>query len=241
MALPGLVAAKNLADVTDRERAWDSLGLNINADTPFDNRLAGIPLGGGYFAGLISHTADGNATHALIVAPKSGEFSGGPWKTSLTITPGASSSFDGFQNTQAIIAAGISNFPIANACVNFRGGGFTDWYLPAALELEIAYRAFKPSTASNNLTSGVNPYAVPTATGTYSANVPGQTLVSNFKEGQADAFLFVEGDKRYWSSTEINAASASAVIFSDGTIFGLAKNNNPRMARPFRRIALDAL
>jgi hypothetical protein len=31
MALPGLVAAKNLADVADRERAWDNLGLNISA------------------------------------------------------------------------------------------------------------------------------------------------------------------------------------------------------------------
>jgi hypothetical protein len=32
MTLPGLVAAKNLADVTDRERAWDNLGLNIEAN-----------------------------------------------------------------------------------------------------------------------------------------------------------------------------------------------------------------
>jgi hypothetical protein len=32
MALPGLVAAQNLADVTDRERAWDNLGLNVSAD-----------------------------------------------------------------------------------------------------------------------------------------------------------------------------------------------------------------
>jgi hypothetical protein len=32
MALPGLVAAKNLADVVDRERAWDNLGLNISAN-----------------------------------------------------------------------------------------------------------------------------------------------------------------------------------------------------------------
>ena len=30
MALPGLVAAQNLADVADRERAWDNLGLNIS-------------------------------------------------------------------------------------------------------------------------------------------------------------------------------------------------------------------
>jgi hypothetical protein len=38
MTLPGLVAAKNLADVADRERAWDNLGLNISANfvTDFD-------------------------------------------------------------------------------------------------------------------------------------------------------------------------------------------------------------
>ena len=32
--------------------------------------VIGEPFGGGYFAGYISHTADGNATHALIVAPR---------------------------------------------------------------------------------------------------------------------------------------------------------------------------
>jgi hypothetical protein len=32
MALPGLVAAKNLADVADKERTWDNLGLNISAN-----------------------------------------------------------------------------------------------------------------------------------------------------------------------------------------------------------------
>jgi hypothetical protein len=36
MALFGLAAASNLADVTDRERAWDNLGLNISADFNFD-------------------------------------------------------------------------------------------------------------------------------------------------------------------------------------------------------------
>jgi len=30
MALPGLVAARNLADVTDRERAWDNIGDGID-------------------------------------------------------------------------------------------------------------------------------------------------------------------------------------------------------------------
>jgi hypothetical protein len=34
MTLPGLVAARNLADVTDRERAWDNIGNNIFSELP---------------------------------------------------------------------------------------------------------------------------------------------------------------------------------------------------------------
>ena len=42
MALPGLVAAKNLADVADRERAWDNLGLNVSANVTTPESLAYI-------------------------------------------------------------------------------------------------------------------------------------------------------------------------------------------------------
>jgi hypothetical protein len=34
MTLPGLVAAQNLADVVDRERAWDNLGSNVSTNIP---------------------------------------------------------------------------------------------------------------------------------------------------------------------------------------------------------------
>jgi len=37
----------------------------------------GEELGGGYFAGYISHTADGVPTHALIVAPRANGATGG--------------------------------------------------------------------------------------------------------------------------------------------------------------------
>ncbi len=37
MALPGLVAANNLSDVVDKEKAWDNLGLNISADFLLEN------------------------------------------------------------------------------------------------------------------------------------------------------------------------------------------------------------
>lgn len=36
MTLPGLVAANNLSDVVDRERAWDNLGQNISIDFTLD-------------------------------------------------------------------------------------------------------------------------------------------------------------------------------------------------------------
>jgi hypothetical protein len=41
----------------------------ITGSQPFP-AVIGEPFGGGFFAGYISHTADGNATHALIVAPR---------------------------------------------------------------------------------------------------------------------------------------------------------------------------
>jgi hypothetical protein len=46
MTLPGLVAANNLSDVVDRERAWDNLGTDVSAEVPilFPNVLAAYSL-----------------------------------------------------------------------------------------------------------------------------------------------------------------------------------------------------
>jgi hypothetical protein len=40
-------------------------------------------------------------------------------------------------------------------------GGFTDWYLPARYELDIAYFNLKPSTQANDTSWGSNVYSVP--------------------------------------------------------------------------------
>jgi hypothetical protein len=56
--------------------------------------VIGEAWGGGYFAGYISHTADGNPTHALIVAPRATGATGTgytlttnlQWKTATTTT-----------------------------------------------------------------------------------------------------------------------------------------------------------
>jgi len=91
----------------------------------------GDPLEGGYFAGYISHTADGVATHALIVAPAATGATGTgytlttnlQWKTSNSTTAGTTSPFDGAANTAAMVTAGIAAHPAANFCVGLSIGG----------------------------------------------------------------------------------------------------------------------
>ena len=208
--------------------------------TPQIKSLDGVPIGmaygGGYVAGFISHTANGKPTHALIIAPQSSI--SGAWKTSLTSTSGTVSTFDGLANTNSIITAGISSHPAAQTCVGNTSGGFTDWYMPAILELEIAYRNFKPTTQINVTNDGSNAYAVPTATGNYSESLPAQTLFSLFQSGQSAAFPASGLGDVHYSSTEAASSAAAALDFRSGDQFNLGKNNAPRYVRAFRRIAL---
>jgi hypothetical protein len=148
--------------------------------------VIGEPFGGGYFAGYISHTADGNPTHALIVAPRATGATGTgyslatnlQWKTTATTTAGTGSSFDGAANTAAMVTAGIANHPAANFCKNLSIGGFSDWYLPARYEYDIAYFNLKPSTAANNTSFGSNVYSVPRRDLNNTATYPAQTALT---------------------------------------------------------------
>ena len=87
--------------------------------------VIGEPWGGGYFAGYISHTADSNPTHALIVAPRSEGATGTgytlttnlQWKTATTTTADTTSLFDGAANTAAMVTAGIADHQIGRAHV----------------------------------------------------------------------------------------------------------------------------
>jgi hypothetical protein len=205
--------------------------------------VIGEPFGGGYFAGYISHTADGNATHALIVAPRATGATGAgytlttnlAWKTTNTTTTGTGSSFDGAANTAAMVTAGIANHPAANFCTNLSIGGFTDWYLPSRYELDIAYFNLKPTTTANNTSWGTNIYAVPQRNSNWSAAYPIQTNLAAFN---TSAEAFDAGS--HWSSTEANAATGWRFAFTDGGQFNsltFSKTNSFRV-RAFRRIAL---
>jgi hypothetical protein len=201
----------------------------------------GDAYGGGYFAGYISHTADGVATHRLIVAPAATGASGTGytittnlgWKTVNTSTSDTTSSFDGAANTAAMVTAGISNHPAANFCVGLTIGGFSDWYLPSRYELAIAYFNLKPTTGSNVVSSGINDYSVPKRTANYSEGNPAQTSVTSFQSGNAEAFT----TGLHWSSTEGTASAGWAISPTDG---GESQNTKTgaRRVRAFRREAI---
>jgi hypothetical protein len=204
--------------------------------------VIGEPFGGGYFAGYISHTADGNPTHALIVAPRATGATGTgytlttmlQWKTTQTLTAGTTSDFDGAVNTAAMVTAGIDDHPAAQFCVNLSIGGFTDWYLPSRYELDIAYFNLKPTTTANNTSWGTNIYAVPQRNSNWSADYPIQTSLAAFNTS-AEAFVAAN----HWSSGEINAANGWTFTFLNGTHAnpGTTKTAAGRL-RAFRRIAL---
>jgi hypothetical protein len=199
----------------------------------------GDPFLGGFFAGYISHTQDGVPTHALIVAPSATGATGTgytlttelTWKTTTTTTAGTVSDFDGVANTNAMITAGIALHPAANFCVGLNINGFTDWYLPARFELDIAYENLKPTTNNNSTSWGINAYSVPKRTVNRTVGSPGQTLVTAFQSGQPEAFTAAN----HRSSTEASATNAWLVDFFGGSI-GSASKTQLRPVRAFRRV-----
>jgi hypothetical protein len=196
---------------------------------------------GGFYAGLISHTANGVATHALIVAPRATGASGTSytlttnyqWKTAQTTTTGTTSPFDGAANTAAMVTAGINDHPAAKFCVDLSIGGYSDWYLPARFELDIAYYHLKPTTASNSTFWGINNYSVPERTANNTAGDPAQTSVTAFKDTGSEPFVAVF----HWSSTESSSTNAWGVNFGGGSQSTSSKTGGTRV-RAFRKLAL---
>jgi hypothetical protein len=193
---------------------------------------------GGFFAGTISHTDDGVATHALIVAPAATGATGTgytlttnkQWKTTNTTTAGTTSPFDGAANSANMNNA---SHPAAQFCEDLSIGGYSDWYLPARYELDIAYENLKPTTDSNNTSWGINPYSVPERTVNRTAGAPAQTSVAAFQSGGAEAFVAAY----HWSSTEDSSTGAWAT--------GLQRwrrqrqqQGLPLRVRAFRKLAL---
>ena len=188
------------------------LGIAGASFAPSVPTVIGQAFGGGFYAGQIG--VSGTATHYLIVGPvASAENSSKQYKNANTATAGADSVIDGPQNTADIVADGNSTvYPAAHFCNDLVIGGFSDWYMPAKNELEVCYYNLKPSTTSNNTSSGINTNAVPSRGSNYTAGTPAQTSATDFQTGGAEAFAAAF----YWSSTEHSATLAWKQTFDNG-------------------------
>ena len=190
--------------------------------------VIGQAYGGGFYAGQIGVSSV--ATHYLVVGPVASAQSTLQWKTANTTTAGTTSNIDGPANSTAMNNA---SHPAAQFCEGLTIGGFSDWYMPAKNELEVCYYNLKPTTSSNNTSSGINANAVPARASNYTTGTPAQTSATDFKDTGAEDFALVQ----YWSSTELSATNASYGYFGSGYQGGYTKNVSNRV-RAIRRVAV---
>jgi hypothetical protein len=190
----------------------------------------GDALGGGFFAGQISTAGNGIANYNLVVGPVSSTQSTLQYKTSNT-SGDPTSVIDGPANSATMNSA---TYPAAQFCEALTTGGFSDWYMPAKNELEVCYYNLKPTTASNNTSSGINANSVPARASNYTTGSPAQTSAAAFVTSTgAQAFTAAF----YWSSTEAGT-NAWNQRFSNGFQYNLYNKNYPHLVRAIRRVAV---
>ena len=195
----------------------------------------GSAFGGGFFAGQISTAGNGVADYNLVIGPvASAQNASKQYKNANTATSGADSVIDGPQNTIDIVADGNSTvYPAAHFCNDLVIGGFSDWYMPAKNELEVCYYNLKPTTTSNQTSSGTNTNAVPSRGSNYTAGTPAQTSATDFQSTGAEDFTGLG----YWASTENSATQGLLQSFGDGTQYPINKTGSYRV-RAIRRVAV---
>lgn len=210
------------------------LSAASNSATPFVLAI-GDAFGGGYYAGKISTSGGGVATHYLVVADKSvGGAYGKTWGP--VATTGFTSVIDGPANSAGLSALG-STYEAARFCENLNTGGYTDWYLPALNEIITLYYFLKPSTNNNDNGSGSNANAVspqPVSTN-FTLSSPAQTSATNFRTGASSQEFELE---THWASTEFNDTRGRGTGFVTGDLSAPLKNTTSYYTRAVRRIAI---
>lgn len=192
----------------------------MKVDTPLPT--IGTPMPGGFFAGVFRVNGQ---RRALIASSKAVGEMKQEWIKNYKNVPDAISFNDGMANTLAMAKAGSE---LAKRMTSLSIDGLNDFYIPSQDELEILYRAFKPTSDSNSLyaRSGMNVSAdVPTYP--YTSEMPAQTSLSGFQEGGTEAF---DADW-YWSSTQHAGYSDYAWFqsFTNGDQYDYSKGNELRV------------
>lgn len=96
--------------------------------------VIGEAFGGGFYAGDIE---DSGQWYKLIVADIEASVYGLKWGERGIDLQAATSTTNGPANTEAM--RGDSTYEAGNHCLDYRGGGFDDWYMPSRSELGVIY------------------------------------------------------------------------------------------------------
>jgi hypothetical protein len=195
--------------------------------------IVGSAFGGGFFAGQISTAGNGIADYNLVIGPVASAQTTNQWKTTNTTTAGTSSVIDGPTNS---LNMNNASHPCGQFCEGLTIGGFSDWYMPAANELEVCYFNLKPTT-NTNVTSGItgiNPNAVPARASNYTSGNPAQTSSTDFQSTGTEDFSGVY----YWSSTEVSASYSRRQSQYNGNQNSNGIKNNSYNVRAVRRVAV---
>ena len=234
------VTATNSIGVSPLSAASNS----ITTLAPPPPTTIGQSYGGGFYAGKISTSGNGVATHYLIVAPKATGQALNKWCSSANATTGVTSVIDGITNTNTLYGLG-STYEAATFCKTLTIGGYSDWYLPSVKELEILYYFLRPTADSNYFieNGGFNAYAVsPQPNNTnYTDTVPGVTVSGiNFRAGESEAFDGTP-NYQYWTSTE-GASNWARIKYFGGANSGHDGSGDGKTstyrARAVRRVAV---
>lgn len=116
-----------------RAFSTNSIGTGYGNQVTFSTPMA-IGL---FHAGGIIFELDGAGAHGWVAAPED-QGTEVPWAPGnlFIVQTNATSNSDGATNTTKIIATyGNNGNYAAKLCRDYRGGGYTDWYLPAAKEM----------------------------------------------------------------------------------------------------------
>lgn len=215
----------------DATQGWECFAdksESLIVQAPFTPPSIGAAFAGGYYAGQISTAGTGVADYYLVIAPKSTGETSNVFKTTNTYDPGATSYINGPANSASMNDA---THPGAQFCEGLTIGGYTDWYWPAVNELEVCYYNLKPTTGSNDTSSGINPNAVPARASPYTAGNPAQTSVTVFQTGNSQALT-----NFLWSSTQGSLAYTAWVLWSSNGYFQDAQKNSGCGIRAVRRV-----
>jgi len=191
------VSALKSSPATISEKAYGK------AESAASSRYIGELYGGGIVFWI---SPDGQ--HGLVASLKDlDEGKGYPWSNvaGSKIGKTAANMTNGKENTKAIVSQAGHTKSAAKLCTDYRGGGFSDWYLPSNRELTLL--ASQDVVIDYVLDNDGNP-----------------STLGFVQEYSMPTF------GRYWSSTEyVTAHDAWGCGFSAGSSYGGGKDNTYRV------------